>query len=115
MYEQEHELIEAWRNCSRVWAVPGDALGGVLDQRTSGALAGLLGGLAGVAILEIHCPNFNASHILIGHWGAALLCAGVGWVAGDIAARRALVGDITILIKGEGSQPPPTLPMVVQL
>jgi hypothetical protein len=62
--------------------------GAILDPRASGALAGLMGGLAGITILEIHCPNFNALHILIGHWGAALLFAGIGWIAGAIAARR---------------------------
>jgi hypothetical protein len=62
--------------------------GAVLDPRASGALAGLLGGLTGTAVLEMHCPDFNAVHILVGHWGAALLCAGIGWIAGEIAARR---------------------------
>jgi hypothetical protein len=62
--------------------------GAVLDARWCGALAGLLGGLAGTTILESHCPDFNAAHILAGHWGAALLCAGLGWGAGAIAARR---------------------------
>jgi hypothetical protein len=63
--------------------------GAVLHRRTSGALAGLLGGLAGTTILEVHCPNFNDAHILAGHWGAAALCAGLGWLAGAIADARA--------------------------
>ena len=62
--------------------------GAVLDTRTCGALAGLLGGLTGTAMLEIHCPNFNLAHILAGHWAAAVLGAGIGWIAGGIVARR---------------------------
>jgi hypothetical protein len=62
--------------------------GAVLNMPATGALAGLLGGLTGATILELHCPDFNAAHILVGHWGAALLCAGLGWLAGELAARR---------------------------
>jgi Negative regulator of sigma F len=62
--------------------------GAVLDPRACSALAGLLGGLTGTAILEMHCPDFNVMHIIVGHWGAAALGAGIGWIGGAIAARR---------------------------
>ncbi|MGA7237843.1 MAG: NrsF family protein [Bryobacteraceae bacterium] len=62
--------------------------GAMLDPRASGALAGLLGGLTGTAILEIHCWDFNVLHIIVGHWGSAALGAGIGWIAGAIVARR---------------------------
>ena len=63
--------------------------GAMLHRRASGVLAGMLGGLTGAAILEVHCPNFNNAHILVGHWGAAALGAGIGWLAGAIADKRA--------------------------
>jgi hypothetical protein len=62
--------------------------GAILQPRSCGALAGLLGGLAGTSILEIDCSDFNVLHILVAHWGVALLCAVAGWFAGGIAARR---------------------------
>ena len=62
--------------------------GAVLDARSCGALAGMLAGLTGTALLEIHCPDFNIAHVLAGHWAAALLGAGIGWLTGGIAARR---------------------------
>jgi hypothetical protein len=62
--------------------------GAVLDTRAAGALTGLLGGLAGTALLEIHCPDLNGAHILVGHWAAALFGAAIGWLAGGIAANR---------------------------
>lgn len=96
-HEERSFWLHAWR-CLRVGLAAG-ALGAalfwfvlrhgaVLHRRTSGALAGLLGGLTGAAILEVHCPNFNSAHILAGHWGAAALCAGLGWLAGALADRR---------------------------
>ena len=54
----------------------------VLSPAISGAAAGLLGGLAGLAVLEIHCPDHNVTHVLLAHWGAALICAATGWLAG---------------------------------
>jgi hypothetical protein len=63
--------------------------GAVLFPMTSGAAAGLLAGLAGTAVLEIHCPDRNVAHILVAHWGAALACAAAGLLAGAIVERRA--------------------------
>ncbi len=90
--------MRAWR-CLRTGLAGGAASsallwlilrrGAMLDPRAGGALAGLLGGLTGTALLEIHCPDFNLAHILAGHWAAALVCSGLGWMAGGIAARRA--------------------------
>jgi hypothetical protein len=97
-HEERNFWLQAWR-CLRVGLAAG-ALGAalfwlilrhgaLLHRRTSGALAGLLGGLTGAAILEVHCPNFDNAHILVGHWGAAALGAGLGWLAGVIADKRA--------------------------
>ena len=96
--EERSFWLHAWR-CLRVGLAAG-ALGAalfwlilrhgaMLHRRTSGALSGLLGGLTGAAILEVHCPNFDNAHILVGHWGAAAVGAGLGWLAGVIADKRA--------------------------
>jgi len=97
-HEERSFWLHAWR-CLRVGLAAGALAaalfwlvvrrGAVLYRRTSGVLAGLLGGLTGTTILEVHCPNFNDAHILVGHWGAAAVCAGVGWLAGAIADKRA--------------------------
>jgi hypothetical protein len=61
--------------------------GAVLSPAVSGAAAGLLGGLAGAVVLEIHCPDWNVAHILVAHWGTALACAAAGLLAGAIMER----------------------------
>lgn len=33
----------------------------------AGWVAGMLGGLSGVGVLELHCPNFQAAHVLVWH------------------------------------------------
>jgi hypothetical protein len=97
-YREESAFwLHAWR-CLRTGLAAGSLAaaliwlilrrGAMLDPRASGALAGLLGGLTGTSILEIHCSDFNVAHIIVGHWGAAALGAGIGWIAGAIAARR---------------------------
>lgn len=100
LFSYRHELhfwVHAW-NCLSSGMIAGgvSALliwivlrrGAVLDSRSCGALAGLLGGLTGAVILELDCFDFNVAHILLGHWTVALLSAGIGWLAGGIASRR---------------------------
>jgi hypothetical protein len=41
--------------------------GFALNTVTAGLVAGMLGGLAGVGVLELHCPNFQAAHVLVWH------------------------------------------------
>lgn len=41
--------------------------GFALNTITAGLVAGMLGGLAGVGVLELHCPNFQAAHVLVWH------------------------------------------------
>ena len=65
--------------------------GAVLTPRSTGAAAGLLAGLVGASVLEIHCPNLDVSHILIGHLGVAVAGAVVGLsigFAGEMIGRR---------------------------
>jgi hypothetical protein len=78
-----------------VFAVPTAALawgllrrGAMLSPAMNGAAAGLLGGLAGLAVLEIHCPDQNVAHVLVAHWGVALVCTAAAWLAGALMETR---------------------------
>jgi len=67
--------------------------GAILSPRMTGAAAGLLAGLAGTSMLEIHCPNLDAWHILLSHLGVAILCALAGLAIGltaEIRGRRSI-------------------------
>jgi hypothetical protein len=41
--------------------------GFAVNSIAAGLAAGTLGGLAGLAMLELHCPNFEALHIMVWH------------------------------------------------
>jgi hypothetical protein len=57
--------------------------GFAVNPALAGLVAGTLGGLAGVGVLELHCPNFQVAHILVWHTAAipvsAALGAFLGW------------------------------------
>jgi hypothetical protein len=61
-----------------------------LSPVSQGALTGLLAGLTGVTVLEIHCPNLDRMHIADGHLGAALTAVLAG------AALSAIVSKIRV-------------------
>jgi hypothetical protein len=58
--------------------------GWALDAVAAGLAAGVLAGLAGVTMLELHCTDSHALHILVWHTlvvpASGALGAGVGWV-----------------------------------
>jgi hypothetical protein len=54
----------------------------------TGAAAGSLSGLLGASCLEIHCPNLDASHILVGHLGVAVVCAAARLAIGLVTEIR---------------------------
>ena len=56
--------------------------GAILSPAMTGAATGLLAGLVGTTALEIHCPNLDAWHILVGHLGVAVLGAITGVLFG---------------------------------
>jgi hypothetical protein len=56
--------------------------GAVLSPSMTGATTGLLAGLAGTTVLEIHCTILNGWHILASHVGVAILGALAGLLAG---------------------------------
>jgi hypothetical protein len=49
-----------------------------VDPASAGLAAGTLGGLAGVGLLELHCPNFQAAHILVWHVAVVPVSACLG-------------------------------------
>jgi hypothetical protein len=53
----------------------------------AGLVAGTLAGLAGVTMLELHCPNFEALHVMLWHTAVMPISGAVGallaWAATD--------------------------------
>lgn len=54
----------------------------------AGIAAGTLAGLAGLLMLEIHCPNFRAPHIMVWHTAVVPVSAVTGGLLAKIATRR---------------------------
>jgi len=62
--------------------------GFAVDAVSAGLAVGTLAGLAGVGMLELHCPNFQAAHLLVWHLGVLLASAGLGALCGSWASSR---------------------------
>jgi hypothetical protein len=56
--------------------------GFAVDLISAGAIAGTLGGISGVAMLELHCPNLEAPHVLVWHSAVVPVSATVGALVG---------------------------------
>jgi hypothetical protein len=73
-----HALVAA---CLAAWFL---RRGCVLDLVPAGAMAGTLGGISGVTLLELHCPNLEAAHVLIWHVAVVPVSAAggalIGWL-----------------------------------
>lgn len=52
--------------------------GFAVNPVAAGAVAGTLAGLAGVTMLELHCPNFQLLHILVWHTAVLPVAAAAG-------------------------------------
>jgi hypothetical protein len=61
--------------------------GFAVDARAAGVAIGGLAGLAGLTMLELHCPNFRLAHIAVWHTAAVPIAAAVGYVLGGAAYR----------------------------
>ncbi len=59
--------------------------GFILDYRAAGLATGTLAGLAGIGMLELHCPILKAPHILFWHVAVVWVSGLGGWLAGWIA------------------------------
>ena len=71
--------------------------GFAVNSVSAGLVAGTLAGLAGVGVLEPHCPNFEAAHLLVWHTAVVPLSGAAGavlawalrWQRGRIAEASA--------------------------
>jgi hypothetical protein len=77
-------------------AVPTGLLSWLLLRRgfavkpvSAGLVAGMLAGLAGVGMLELHCPNFQAAHVLVWHTAVIPVSAALGALTGWALRSRA--------------------------
>ena len=61
--------------------------GFVVSLPAIGMAVGTLAGLAGVGVLEMHCPIFNAMHVMVWHLGVIAICGGAGWIIGRFLQR----------------------------
>jgi hypothetical protein len=61
--------------------------GYAVDSAAAGLSVGLLAGLAGVAMLELHCANFETLHVVVWHIAVLALSAALGMAIGR-AIRR---------------------------
>jgi hypothetical protein len=93
--QSEKDFIGWGQACLKTgagWAAPSAILfwfplrrGAMLSPRLAGGTAGMLAGLVGMSVLELHCPNTNLMHILMFHLahvvGGAFIgyCFGVLW------------------------------------
>lgn len=62
--------------------------GYAVNPVAAGIVAGTLAGFAGVAMLELHCPNFEALHVLVWHTAVVPVSAGFGALAGYWISHR---------------------------
>jgi len=100
-FRDEQNLLAGCWACIRVGAAIGALAavllwfvlhrGTILSPAMTGAATGLFAGLVGATVLEIHCPNLNAWHILMGHLSVPAFGALMGLVAG-VAAHASLPG-----------------------
>jgi hypothetical protein len=52
--------------------------GFAVNSVAGGLAKGTLAGLAGVTMLELHCPNFEAPHVMVWHIAVLAVSAGIG-------------------------------------
>jgi len=62
--------------------------GFILDYRAAGLAAGTLAGLAGIGMLELHCPILKAPHIMFWHVAVVWISGIGGWVVGWIVQMK---------------------------
>ncbi len=62
--------------------------GFAVNPRSAGLAAGTLAGLAGVAMLELHCANLGAPHIMVWHTAVVVLSGIAGALVGWRGPKR---------------------------
>ncbi len=63
--------------------------GFAVNSVSAGVVAGTLAGMAGVGVLELHCQNFQAMHILVWHTAVLVVTAALGALVGKTVRFRA--------------------------
>lgn len=63
--------------------------GFALNRVAAGLAGGAFAGLAGITLLELHCPNFQAFHILVWHTAVLPVSAALGALLGYLLNRHA--------------------------
>ena len=58
--------------------------GFVMKWSSAGVAAGTLSGLTGLAMLELHCPNLKASHVMVWHVAVVMIAGVLGWAIGSL-------------------------------
>ncbi len=58
--------------------------GFAVNPPSAGLVAGTLGGLAGLGMLELHCPNFQAAHVLLWHTAVVPLSGAAGALVAQV-------------------------------
>ena len=66
--------------------------GWALDPVSAGLAAGVLGGIAGVTLLELHCTDFHPLHLLVWHTLVVPVSGALGAVIGLVLRERPLLG-----------------------
>ena len=61
--------------------------GFILDAASGGLSAGTLAGLTGLGLLELHCANLSATHIIVWHLAVLAVSGAAGWLIGHTADR----------------------------
>jgi len=66
--------------------------GFAVDSTAAGIAQGTLAGLAGTGMLELHCPNFEAPHVMVWHTAVLLLSGAAGgllvWVSRSTGRKK---------------------------
>jgi hypothetical protein len=62
--------------------------GFAVNPVAAGLVGGTLAGLAGITLLELHCPNFQAFHILVWHTGVVPVSAAFGALLARVLHRH---------------------------
>jgi hypothetical protein len=62
--------------------------GFAVNPVAAGLVAGTLAGLAGVTMLELHCPNFEALHVMLWHTAVVPASGAAGALLGWLRNRR---------------------------
>jgi hypothetical protein len=68
--------------------------GFILDWTKAGTVAGTLAGLAGLGMLELHCANLKAIHVMAWHVAVVIMSGmagfAMGWAADRFRRRKVL-------------------------